>query len=894
MASWDEATAVPSRVVTSLPAVRATADAAEAERLARQLLAEHLDLWAPGAAPSDFVLAANAAYRGIRVVSFFQHHRGLRVLGGQLSFRFKNDRLVVIGSEAFPRVRARIPERLVSWPDARSRAARWIASDRVPSARASGGEGPFILPLVRPGGSVDYRTVLAVTVSSENPTGRWSVYVDAATAKPVARQSTLRFAQGTVLYDAPERWPGAERIDYPAPLAEVEVNGVADATDEGGLVDWEGEEPATVVTEAHGALATVDNVVAQDARATLSLPPGGAARWSAADDELVDAQLSAFIHASRAKLYAASFAELDWLWQSMPIHVNIVDTCNAYYDGHSINFFRSGDGCENTARLADIVYHELGHGLHAHAVIPGAGAFDAAAGEGIADFFAVTITDDPAMGPGFYQDEEPLRHLDPPSGERVWPDDVGYGPHETGLILGGALWDLRQALVDELGEAEGVATANELFYLAIRTAVDIPSMYVELLLADDDDGDLSNGTPHSCAIDQSFGAHGLRAITAEVPDQGAVPHQPGGFVITARIQSLTPSCADEGVAQVTLYHRLRDSPSSLRHVPMSGGPVEFSATIPAAPRGQVIQYALVVELSDAGLLYLPNNPADLYYELFVGEVEPLYCTGFETDPTLDGWTHGAAGGPAGDDWQWGAPKGTRYNTDPPEARSGSRVLGNDLGGAPGDAHYLPSQTSYATSPLVEVGDFDHVRLQYWRWLNVQDGFFDRATIYAYDQPLWQNLDSNQAAFSVRHHRDREWRFHDVDLSTELRDGAVQVRFELASDGAVQLGGWTLDELCVVGVIDGTSTQEPTCGDGLVQGDEQCDDGNRQGGDGCDADCQLEPGGALEAPPPLNPGCACRMQPERTRAGGPALLLLGLLAACLFLTARPPRRNKRAL
>ena len=34
-------------------------------------------------------------------------------------------------------------------------------------------------------------------------------------------------------------------------------------------------------------------------------------------------------------------------------------------------------------------------------------------------------------------------------------------------------------------------------------------MYPEALLADDDDGDLANGTPNECEINKAFHAHGL-------------------------------------------------------------------------------------------------------------------------------------------------------------------------------------------------------------------------------------------------------------------------------------------------------------------------------------------------------------------------------------------------
>src|SRR6185503_17541969 len=102
---------------------------------------------------------------------------------------------------------------------------------------------------------------------------------------------------------------------------------------------------------------------------------------------------------------------------------------------------------------------------------------------------------------GFFLADAPLRQLDPDAGEYVWPDDVDADPHLTGRILAGALWDMRKELVAELGAGQGVPLSDHLYYVALRHAVDIPSMYVELLLADDDDGDLENGTPHRCAID---------------------------------------------------------------------------------------------------------------------------------------------------------------------------------------------------------------------------------------------------------------------------------------------------------------------------------------------------------------------------------------------------------
>ena len=56
----------------------------------------------------------------------------------------------------------------------------------------------------------------------------------------------------------------------------------------------------------------------------------------------------------------------------------------------SVNFFRSGGGCNNTGLLADVMQHEWGHGLDHHTGYGG----DGARGEGISDVLGWLSTHD--------------------------------------------------------------------------------------------------------------------------------------------------------------------------------------------------------------------------------------------------------------------------------------------------------------------------------------------------------------------------------------------------------------------------------------------------------------------------------------------------------------------
>jgi hypothetical protein len=77
--------------------------------------------------------------------------------------------------------------------------------------------------------------------------------------------------------------------------------------------------------------------------------------------------------------------------------MNIDDTCNAFWDGGAVNFFKSGGGCRNTGEQAAIFDHEWGHGMDNNGVNPNI----AEPGEAIADIFAVVRLNTSCIGRGF-------------------------------------------------------------------------------------------------------------------------------------------------------------------------------------------------------------------------------------------------------------------------------------------------------------------------------------------------------------------------------------------------------------------------------------------------------------------------------------------------------------
>ncbi len=857
-AQWDADTKIPTRIYGSgIHFPGATADADLAEAAAREVLTQHLALLAPGTNAADLELVSNhyAESSKLRTVAFELRYAGFEIVGANLNVRIKNDRLFVLGSGAYPNVAVELPTRRTAAATLERNALAAIGHDAKGVRLYAPAATPVVLPIVHTDGRVTSHFVSEVVVSAEAPFGRWSVYLDVETGREVARRQTLRFATGTIKINAPERRPGATRLDWVARDADVSVGQQSGATDGAGVLTWNGTGPISGTVVPYGDEVHVSNDSGPRASFDFTLEDGGEVIWNDASDEAVDAQLNTFIASRVVKERARIIApNLGWHADAVEATVNIDNSCNAFSDGTTINFFSSSRQCENTGRLPDVVYHEYGHSFHAHVIIRGAGSFDTALSEGASDYMSATITEDPGMGRGFFRSNAPLRHIDPANEEAVWPEDIGE-PHTTGLIFAGAMWDLRKQLISDFGDQDqAVAYTDQLYFEALRRSRDIPSSYVEVLAADDDDGNLMNGTPNTCAINDAFGRHGLADIELVAVPIGK-PTISQMLQVELPVGTIENTCPGATISSVALDWRARDDVGA-GSLPMVATQIGYAEQIPSQVQGTVVQYRIEVTLDSGDKILLPDNPADPYYEHFVGEVTEIYCMAFESsrNPEAEGWTHSLLMGEqreGADDWTYGPPMAPANSGDPQEAYSGAWVAGNDLGGGNYNGLYQSNKQNELRSPSIPTHDFEVVRLQYRRWLTVEDGDFDHAEIFANDELVWANYATGNQGDT--HHVDKEWRFHDVDLSDQVRAGEVQVSFRLTSDRGLEMGGWTLDDFCVVGY---NTTPPAVCGNGTVEDGEACDDGNGTSGDGCEADCSITIIQPMCGNGVIDPGEAC--------------------------------------
>ena len=823
-AQWDQATKRPIRFwgegIEAAP-VLAQGDSA-LWTWSEDFLREQSGLIGDGVTLSDLQRETIDRRAGITTVSFVQAHRGLRVQGGRVSLRFKAGRFVVGQIETIPGIR------LETSPEVSTRSAHRAALTALGwtegTSRSDKDPELLIFPILSQT-QVRHHLAWEVRLASRSFPADRSVFIDATTGKFLGWHEHNRFIGGVVLAEIDDRYPSAGRALVPMVHVELESSSDSARADELGEfilgdegpaeLNWgAGSEHLRIVSHHNDGPASFEDLLETEG-GTLVAAPEEDLGSQATRRVLAQLDIHSSGHVVRERALAIN-PEFGWAQQRATANVNIAPNdempgCNAWFDQDSeVNFLRQAAGCNNTARLADVMYHEYGHGFHAWSIIPGAGDFDYALSEGLADYLCVTITGDPGMARNFVLDtDQPLRNVEP---NRLWPDDIQEDPHQTGLIIAGALWDLRGALIEDHGEDDGVAIADHIFWQVASRASSVDTTYIEALLADDDNGNIEDGTPNQCAIDEAFNLHGLGpGATGEGPanfylDHPAATEQVAAWddvVLSFEAGLSNPDCAEGNLSHVVLHYSEDSSidpddwSSEILDATSAGA---FEGRLPGGAGGYALHYRAeaIDEAGDIVAVLPVGSRTDPYFTTWVGPRDILWQSDFETDD--GGFTHALISGPdneGADDWGWGAPGGR--SGDPVVAASGDLIWGNDI--TPADnwnGAYQPGVHNVLRSGALETGSAQDVHLQFRRWLGVEDGYFDKAWVTVNGTPIWSQYSSANDDNANAHHEDFRWAFRSYDISDLIgEDGLVEIEWHLESDGGLELGGWNIDDVALI-------------------------------------------------------------------------------------------------
>lgn len=475
---------------------------ATVEETAREFIRGRRELFKVNETDLRLLRAANRC--GKWFVVFARYYEGIRVWDARVDLRFTQDgNVFLVGADTYPDIDIGTTPGLTPRDamDALLRATgTWDAESELKSSELvifpRSGESPGVFSLA-----------WYLEVWTDRPFAHYEGLVDANTGDILLVYDNIRYE--TILGDVwgyvhPEH-RGDPYVEVFFPYEWVQALGSGGGwgiTDAVGHFEMEvqGSGKRLVTAGLQGNFVNVSNAAGPEGVTQDSLVPGVSGELVWDDSSAIPSERDGYYHTNVAHSYIKGidpgFVGLDY---AMPCEMNIPGLANAYWDGYGMHY---GAGGNDFGQHADVIYHEYGHGVTDFQYRPlgPSGAMH----EGFSDFFAATITDDSRIGEGVMT----YRDLD---NNMRSPENLSGESHHDGMIIGGALWHMRENLGN-------VPLAESLFHFARYGYPGSPSQpnpqnfldyLVEVYVVDDDDADLTNGTPHAAQIAPAFGRHGI-------------------------------------------------------------------------------------------------------------------------------------------------------------------------------------------------------------------------------------------------------------------------------------------------------------------------------------------------------------------------------------------------
>ena len=460
-----------------------------------------------------------------------------------------------------------------------------------------------------------YRTALVwrLALRVDGEPGTWEAWVDAHTGMIRSFRDINDYAQakGGVYPVSNDQLPadGVEQPGTPMPYTNITINAASQIANASGLFNCAPAGAGATTTLAGPYVKVVDTCggisgsVSCDNDLDLSVGTGtdcAVPVGSSAGN--THAARTSFYHLNRIAEHGRSWLPTrPWLVAQLTNNVNLNQTCNAYWNGTSVNFFKSGGGCRNTGEIAGIFLHEWGHGLDGN---DGGGPDNPS--EAYADIVAFMSTHQSCIGRGFdltnnctgYGDSclncTGIRDVDyaaragntpaTPAGFLTNNCTGGSGPcgkeaHCEGYVGAETLWDLavRDLPASGLDLASSWQLADKLWYksrlgsggnayncaLPNSDGCATTSWFSRLRIIDDDDGNLANGTPHAVAIFAAFNRHKIACgVAGDAANQNSSSCPALGLAsLTATAGTAQAQLNWTAVASATGYNILRNDAS---------------------------------------------------------------------------------------------------------------------------------------------------------------------------------------------------------------------------------------------------------------------------------------------------------------------------------------------
>ncbi len=656
-----------------------------------------------------------------------------------------------------------------------------------------------------------------------HPTHYENTWIDARTGALLQRHN--RLCQATVEGGVSASILPELATDQPdmaaLPYLDIHFDNQTITTDSLGQFSIDLDQPTTYSAQLKGPYLNVTRFSASNNDASQSgmANPDDTLSIIWDDANSLISERNVFYHTMRTYRFLKSFdpnlTTLDY-----PLHSIVEDnsaTCNAYWTGTNIHYNTGTSSCINSAHSASTIAHEYGHAINDrvyNAAGKPQGMTTITLHEAMADVTACLLLDEHEFAQGFFGVGTFTRDL---LNTRRYPENVVGQQHIDGLILGGSFWDLKDLTSTE--------TAYRLAHFAKYGTPDDPNLgtafaeyFMEVLIVDDDDGDLANGTPHFNEINQAFCNHGI-GLGLFFSNSGQHTELPNTteynnpYTVDFQYEPPIENNANEGV--VKLHYSFNYFQNETAVEMSATGNNMYQAEIPAQPEGSVVKYYFTYEDEECVFQKIPRGDAvSEHFSFLAGDYTTRWLDDFQTDM---GWTAGAPGDNATVGiWERADPQ--QVNDDfgglvqPEDDHSVAGTFCYVTGAAHGPLWYsfdVDSGRTTLISPVFDGLDGGHMVVQYFKW------FVEGAGSIGNSQDPWRVDISNNGGV--------DWTA--VELTTQVTNlkwtkvqfkiedfiaptNNMRLRIIVADDNVGSIVEGLIDDFELLSIADISASKEP--------------------------------------------------------------------------------------
>lgn len=789
-------------------------DEVAAEQAARSLMSSQPEVFRT--TDSDLHLSAVEHALGKWAVHFQQTWNGMEVWQGKAMALFSEDgRLVLAGSDFHSEINLD-PSPVISSAQAEAIAIAALpydpATDRIDTAPEL-----QVLPYPRSEADVSYHLAWRLRVRTDSPLGNWQTWVDAHSGEILWRSNEIHFAFSGDSESGVQHASYCDGIvEETVPHLRVQGGGSSTTTDSNG--NWvlsAGGGSTTITSDLYGPYCDITNIGGAEASFSATAYEGTPLTVRYDDSNAQRDERTVFdgvndIH-DLIEIFDPGYGYSNTRMSAYVSRTTGYCPGNAWWDG-TINFCAAGGSYANTGEIQGVTHHEFGHGIQDD-ILGWQG--DQGLGEGNGDIASNLLTFESIIGRGFYVGNcsSGIRDSD---NNLVYPDDViGQAIHYAGQVIAGFHWDFMEHLKASYGEWDGMVAMAENWHfcrLLVHPTTQ-PAQVLAAFIADDDDGNLDNGTPHYDFLCEAAGNHGFdcpEILVGVFVNHETHPYsgdQSSGYEIAGTAVSLGGGVIDPSSTKVNY----RIDGSSFSQIPMSptGGADEYSAMIPAQSYGSVVEYYLEASNDGGDTGTSPRNaPAELHYfqvdNEFNEEME------FDTAWHIGTLTEETA---STGNWERADPEGTSYNGDTVQPENDHTAApGTDcwvtgaLAGSSAGSHDIDGGQTVLYSPRVDLNGATYISISYWRYYTNNLGNNPGQDYWVVEisndgGSSWTDVENSNASPNA-------W----GQIAFNLDDyftvpGVVQLRFTASDEGSGSLVEALVDDFTLMATFDMTGADD---------------------------------------------------------------------------------------